>query len=231
VARQRPLPSSRAVVGGLLVAAAGIGTFAAVAGADDAPGTRYVAAAADLVPGHVVEGGDLTLVAIELPDREADRAFADPDLVIGQVVVAPLVAGDLVQRSAVVAPEGAEPARQVSFAIDPADALAGTLEDGEVVDRLVTYGTEQDAVTEVVVAGAVVARVPEVDDLSGGRTVVLLSLPADADVLAVTSAIRRGDHTIVRTTGAGATPLTAGERFRPGAGSTTSASAGSESGG
>jgi Flp pilus assembly protein CpaB len=186
------------VAGGLLVAAAAIGTFAAWSGAGDAPATRYVVAAVDLPVGHVVTAADLELAAVDAPSSLAARAFASAEAVIGQRTVAPLAEGDLVQRSAVVVPEDDEGGRQVSFAIDLADGLAGTLEEGESVDLLATTSGPDGAVTEVVAAGARVARLP-VDPDDGGRLVVLLTLPPDADVLTVTTAIRTADLTLVRS--------------------------------
>jgi hypothetical protein len=116
----------------------------------------------------------------------------------------------------VVAPEGDSASRQLSFAVDVADALAGTLEVGERVDLLATYGAvADDSVTEVVAAGATVAGLPLGSDDARGQTVVLLSLPLDADVLAVTHAIRQGALTVVRAAGES---LVVGERYRPGTG-------------
>lgn len=231
VAGRRPaLPNGRAVVGGLLVAAAAVGTYGAWAGADDPPSARYVVTTRDLTVGEVVDPTDVELVAIDVPDGLAERAFDASELVVGQRTVAPLAAGELVQRSAVVAPDGASaagggaaPGRQLSFAIDEADALAGTLEVGEPVDVLVTYGgTSADSVTEVVATGAVVAGLPGGDDDlgsgSGGQLVVLLSLAEGTDVLAVTNAVRQGSVTLVRSFG---DPVAPGERYSPdlGAGS------------
>lgn len=211
--RRPTLPNGRAVLGGLLVATAAIGTFAAWSGADAPPSTRYVVAARDLPVGELVEADDVELVALDAPAALADRAFATTQLVIGQRTVAPLRAGELVQRSAVVVPEGTADGHQVSFAIAPSDALAGTLEEGEAVDLLATYGASAtSSTTEVVAAGAVVARLTEGDGTSRGDVVVLLSLPPSADVLAVTNAIQQGALTIVRSTGAA---LTTGERFEP----------------
>lgn len=217
VAGRRPaLPNGRAVVGGLLVAAAVVVTFAAWSGADDGPSGAFVVAARDLPVGEVLDAADLEVVAADLPADLAGRAFTGTGPVVGQRTVAPLAAGELVQRSAVVVPEAEGEGRQLSFAIDVADALAGTLEEGESVDVLVTYGSGADSVTEVVAAGSTVAALPLGDDEDvGGRTVVLLSLPAGTDVLAVTNAIRQGAVTLVRSTGP---PLEAGERFAPDAG-------------
>lgn len=201
VAGRRPaLPNGRAVVGGLLVAAAAVGTYAAWSGADDPPSTRFVVAARDLSVGQVVGVDDVELVAMELGGGVAAGAFdaADASLVVGQLTVAPLGAGDLVQRSALVVPEDAEPARQLSFAIDVSAALAGTLEQGERVDVLVTTGGDEEATSEVVAAGAVVARL--VGDVDDGRLVVLLSVDDGTDLATLVTAARRGELTLVRTT-------------------------------
>lgn len=204
VGRRRPLPNGRAVVGGLLVAASAVGTFAAWSSAREGPATRYAVATRDVAVGEVLDADDVELAAMELPDRVAAAAFAEADagLVVGQVAVAPLAAGDLVQRSAVVVPEDATPARQLSVAIDAAAALAGTVERGERVDVLVTTGGE-DARTEVVARQATIAAVT--GDDRAGRLVVLLSVDESTDVLALTTAARRGDLTLVRTTPGAAT--------------------------
>ncbi len=206
IGRRPALPNGRAVVGGLLVAAAAVGTYAAWSSAGDEPTTRYAVASRDLGVGDVLDAADVELVAFDAPSSLRDAAFdaAEAPLLVGQVAVAPIAAGDLLQRSAVVVPEDAEPARQLSFPIDVADALAGSIERGERIDVLVTYGgTGDDVTTEVVVAGAVVADVRGEGDDAGGQVVLLLSLPEGADVLEVATAVRRGDLTIVRTTGVG----------------------------
>jgi Flp pilus assembly protein CpaB len=203
--RRAALPNGRAVVGGLLVAAAAVGTFAAWSSADDEPSTRFAVATRDLAVGEVVGAGDVELVAFDAPAAVARAAFGEADarLLVGQLTVAPVAAGDLLQRSAVVVPEDATRARQLSFPIDVADALAGTLEQGERVDVLVTYGgNADDVVTEVVVEDAVIARIRGEDDTADGQIVVLLSVPEDADLLALTTAVRTGTITLVRTTGA-----------------------------
>jgi Flp pilus assembly protein CpaB len=200
VGRRAALPNGRAVVGGLLVATAAVGTYAAWSSADDPPGTRYAVAARDVRVGEVLEAGDLRLVAMDAAPTVAAAAFAagDASLLVGQLTVAPLAAGDLVQRSAVVRPEDGRRARQLSFPIDVAAALAGTVEVGERVDVLATTGSDERATTRVVAEGAVVAAL--LGDEDGGRIVVLLSVGDDADLLAVTTAARVDDLTLVRTT-------------------------------
>lgn len=221
VAGRRPaLPNGRAVVGGLLVAASVVATFAVWSGADDEPATAFVVAARDLPVGEVLDPADLEVARADLPGALGGRAFTDVGPVVGQRTVAPLAEGELVQRSAIVVPEEDGGGRQVSFAIDVADALAGTLEAGESVDLLVTYGSGGDSRTEVVAAGATVAAIPEDDDDVAGQTVVLVSLPEGTDVLAVTNAIRQGALTIVRSVGR---PLEPGSRFAPDAEGTATA--------
>ena len=194
--RRSALPNGRAVLGGLLVAAAAVGTYSAWSGADDAPTTRYAVATRDVAVGEVLEASDVELVAMEAPATVATAAFEGDEaaLLVGQVAVAPLSAGDLVQRSALVVPEDAVAARQLSFPIDVAAALAGTLEVGEHVDVLATV----EGTTELVAADAVVARVSGDED--DGRLVVLLSVGDDTDLLALATAVQVGDLTLVRTT-------------------------------
>lgn len=214
VAGRRPsLPNGRAVLGGLLVAAGAVGTFAAWSSAGDPPSTEFVVASHDLPVGEVLDEGDLELAALDVPASLAGRAFQEAAAVVGQRTVAPLAEGELIQRSAIVVPEDFGGGRQLSFAIETADALAGTLEEGEIVDLLVTYGASAGgSVTEVVASGATVARLPADDDGGGGQVVVLLSVSEDTDVLALTNAIRQGELTIVRSIGS---PLPPGDRFEP----------------
>jgi Flp pilus assembly protein CpaB len=229
VGRRGALPNGRAVLGGLLVAAAVVGTYAAWSGAGEGPGTSYVVAARDLAVGTMLGPDDVELAELDLGDDVESRAFTDPVAVIGQLTVAPLAQGDLVQRSAVVVPEDAEAGRQVSLSISRADGLAGTVEEGELVDVLVTFGDGDDAVTEVVVSGAKVSRLVDVDD-DADSMLVLLSLPEGADVLATTRAIQAGSLTFVRTVND--TPLESGassndaEATDDTASSTTTAGAG-----
>lgn len=198
VAGRRPaLPNTRAVVGGLLVAAAAVGTFAAWSAADDPPSSRLVVAARDLAVGEVLSGGDVAVVAVDVPGPLAARSFATVDGVLGRRTVAPLAAGELVQRSAVVAAAAGPGGRQLSFALDRADALAGTLEVGEAVDILATV----DGTTEVVASGATVAGLGDDGGLGSDRVVVLLGLAPDTDVVAVAGAVRTGDITLVRDLG------------------------------
>ena len=182
-ARRRPAarrcPNGRAVLGGLLVAAAAVGTFAAWSGADDPPSTRFVVAARDLARRRGARRRRPRARAPSTPPAAVGRAGLRPTTPTWSSASArsPRCAdGELVQRSAVVVPEDADGGRQLSFAIDVADALAGTLEEGERVDLLVTYGGDgDDSATEVVAAGATVARLTERRRTAAAQLVVLLA--------------------------------------------------------
>jgi Flp pilus assembly protein CpaB len=194
------------VLGGLLVAVAAVGIFAAYQDATDATTTAYVVAGRDLPAGTRIGESDVERVAVDLPTGLAARAFANVERLVGSVTLAPLAEGDLIQASGVVSGASREPARELSFAIDTERAVNGRLDPGERVDVLVTYGTGADAYTAVVVTGA---EVVDVDEDSGGAlgvsggTVLTLALPDAEDALAVTHAVRAGEVTVVRTTLAG----------------------------
>ncbi len=191
------------MVGGLLVATSVVGIFAAYQGANGGPSASYVVVAEDLAIGTPLDGSVLELSAIDLPRAIAARAYRDPSELVGQVTVAPLADGDLVQASSVVEAGAGAPAHELSFALDTDRVVNGRLDAGERVDVLVTYGTGTDAFTEAVVRNA---RVSEVDGGDGttfttsGRTVLTLALPQGSDALALTHAVRAGEVTVVRTT-------------------------------
>lgn len=201
VRRRRPLPSSRAVVGGFLVAVAAVGTFALASGADDGRLVDYVVARDDLAVGDVVRAEDVTVARLEVPPFVGDRAFRRTSDVVDSVVLAPVARGELVQASA-VARDGAS-GRQVSFPVEVARAVDGTLQPGEAVDVLVTYGSGEAASTAVVARDARVARLHRPDGaLSDGRTVVVtLHVQSDDQAAALAHASAAGTVTIVRVRG------------------------------
>jgi flagella basal body P-ring formation protein FlgA len=97
--RRQSLPGGRAVVGGLLVAAAAVGTYAAHGAAVATPGTRYVVAAHDVAPGRALVAGDLTTVAIDLPGGTRAVSFTDARPLDGAVTLGALRAGQLIAQS------------------------------------------------------------------------------------------------------------------------------------
>jgi Flp pilus assembly protein CpaB len=201
------LPSARAVVGGLLVAVAALGTFVAYRAATGAPSTSFVVAASDIDPGTRVGPGVLRLETMRLPDSVGRGAFTDVASLEGAVALAPLREGELVQASAVVpAGAGTEPSREFSFAVERTRALDGQLNRGERVDVLATYGSGDTARTHVVVRAALVTDV----DNESGQTIgsattvtVTLALTSPDDVLEAAHASQVAEVTLVRATKAG----------------------------
>lgn len=217
VRRRRDLPSSRAVVGALLVTAAAVLTFV-LAGGDEGPTQRYVVAARALQPGEVLEGRDLTTVVVDLPAEVAASAYDDP-AVLGQAVVrGPVAAGSLLTSSAVqlrpaalaatdrpttegsAAGEVAEGRfREVSFAVPRARALLGELAPGDLVDVLSADGER----TEVLVQQALVLDTSSAADgalVLDDDVVITIALADGRDALAVAHGAAVGELSVLRST-------------------------------
>lgn len=216
----RRLPNGRAITGGLLVSVAALGAYAAAA-TPSSSSSGYVVAARDLAPGDVVSADDLAIAGADLSPDIASGAFLETDDVVGAVVLGPVDAGELVQRGALAAGPGPDPAAQLSFAVDADRAVDGDLAAGDRIDLLATYGTGTDAFTVRVVRRAlVVAAAGDSSAISdSGRQVITLSLTDPGAVLAVAHAVRAGDITVVRTTGAGDDATAGRDTYSPAAAS------------
>lgn len=203
VRHRRGLPGSRAVVGGLLVAIAGVGMFAASSRSSAGPRHSYVVAAHALAAGARLEAADLDLVAIELGPQVSANAFENRQVLLGATLVAPLGPGELVQASAVVARKGDAASRELSFTLERGRVSPG-VKDGERADLLATYGTGADAFTAVVVRQALIVAVERARSASGdiGAATVTVSIDDPNDSLALAHAIQLAKVTLVRSTGA-----------------------------
>lgn len=210
--RPRPrLPGSRAVVGGFLIAASAVGTFAAYTSATTGPAGSYVVVRADVGAGERLARADLDLVALDLPPDQHRLAFTDLAVLDGATALAPLAAGQLVQTSDVAKPVGGPERAQISLSLDPGSALGGDpalLGPGERVAVIVTYTQAGAPETVTVSSDAEVVRVLGGGERTGtgGLTVVLAVPPRDLEPLAQAAAA--GVVTLARTTGVvGAGPL------------------------
>ena len=216
--RHRGLPSGRAVVGGLLVAVAGVGVFGAWLSATAGPTSSYVVASHDIAPGHRVTRADLALVRLRLPASLRARAFDDVGVLVGATTLGPLARDELVQAGDLV--RSASPGtRELSFPVDADRALGGHLRPGEQVDVIATYGSGADAYT-LVVARAV--RIVDVELGRGtlgdrSRVVLTIALERNDDDLALVHAAQAGEVSVVRATGspAGAAPSSYRPRAEP----------------
>ena len=198
VERRVGLPSGRAVVGGLLMALAAVGTFLAYADATADDTIDVLIAARDLSPGETITAGDVELVGVELPGQ-VRGLFGAVEAAVGRQVAAPVAAGEFLLGSATVVPIDGEEALEVAVRV-PASRAVGRLRAGERVDVFSTWGSE---VTELI---AVDARVLEVSSgsgsaLGGGESVVVRLAVADfSQIEALVHAQAAGDITMIRAT-------------------------------
>ncbi len=196
--RWRGLPSSRAVVGGFLVALAAVGIFAAWSGTMAGPTQSYLVAARPVAIGARLARADLALQPLELP--QGFPAFTDPDDVLGKKVLGPLAAGELIQAGNVARRvEGSEGAQVAPFTVD-ADRVPDDLRTGERVDVLATYeGTAVTAVRNILVVD--VDR-PKVSSLgSPSRVSLKLAFTDECELLNAKDAFDSDKPTVVVSKG------------------------------
>lgn len=215
VRRRRSLPSGRAVVGGFLIALSAVGLFTAYSRAAAGPTTLFVVARDDVPIGTRLTSAHLTRLAMDLPDAVAAGVFRTPEALSGATTVGPIRRGELVQAGDVVRKRSGAGEVEVSFEIDSARAVGGTLRPGERIDVLATFGGGIDSYTIVVVRQARVLDVrTDRTALAGQPTAVVRVAVAAADeALALTHAVNAGDVTVVRATGADVA-LAPGQTYR-----------------
>src|SRR5690606_8433520 len=148
VERLRELPSSRAIVGGLLVAVAGAGTLLAWQEASGRPARSYVVAARAIVPGETLTADDVRLAAVDLPGGVAAAAFPDADGVVDRVALGPIGEGELIQAGQLSDPGAGPPTVEVALALERDRAVDGRLRSGDLVDVFATYDDRTEAVAE-----------------------------------------------------------------------------------
>ncbi len=214
IERRVGLPSSRAVVGGLLMALAAVGTFLAYAGATADDAVEVLIAARDLRPGQTIAADDVRVVEVDLhPDVRG--LFGAVDAAVGRQVAAPVDAGEFLLASATVVPVAGAESLELALSL-PASRAVGRLRPGERVDVFSTWSSTE---TELI---AVDARVLEVAGgsataLGGGETVVVrLALADFSQVEALVHAQAAGDLTMIRA-GIGTETADVGRTYRQGA--------------
>ena len=183
VARRRGLPGTRAVVGGFLVAAAAVGTFAAYTSASTGPGHAFVVVTRDVSTGERLSARDLSLAPGDLPAEQRSTVLTDLDVAAGAVAVSPLRAGQLLATSDVVKLAGVDGRGQLSIPVEPARANNGQLTPGELVDVIATSTAAGSMSTETVAGDAVVVRVFTGDQSLGSTSSVVVTLSLAAEEL------------------------------------------------
>ncbi len=197
--RRRTLPRGRAVVGGLLIAAAAVITFWAYSGANRVPRQFYVVAAHSLTPGTRIASGDVRTVALNVPDAGVRaQLFGSPEQLVGASVLAPVPAGALVETSEVVGRAGAPGTREISVSVDRSRAVGGTLKPGEFVDVLSTFGQGANSSTAVMVPHIQVLSVTATGN-DGTTEIVVLAAPDATSTEAIADAAVATELTLVRS--------------------------------
>jgi Flp pilus assembly protein CpaB len=219
VSRRRNALNGRALGGGLLIAAAAVVVFAAWLGTSGGSGHPVVVVDQPLAAGATLQLNDLTTASVRLPAATTTHTFSSPLLIVGRILAAPLAPGELVQSSDLVPSGHAPPLRPVAVSIDSSDA--GALSVGDLVDVVVTDGSDSSSPTTVVVRGA---RVLAVDSGSGGfagadtTTVVTIGVGTLDEVTAVIHAARTGTVNVVVGEPGDGTGLAAGASGAGGSG-------------
>lgn len=203
--RRPALPGGRAVVGGLLVTLAALGTFVAYTSASTGPTATVVVAEQAFAAGETIGPDDLRSVPADLPGAVQDTFFASSADLDGAVVLAPVDRDQPIPRSAVsVGPRDEVRTRDLSFSIERDRALNGRIAPGERIDLVATYGSGDDATTEVVARGV---RVVDLDTPAGAgagasaKVTITVALDDEAGVLRATNALEVAKVTLIRSTG------------------------------
>ena len=191
------LPNGRAVLGGFLIAASGVGLFAAYEQAHSAPVTKYVVATRPLAPGEVIERDDLGLAPAELPPEMAESLTGDWRSLVGQETTGAVEKNQLLSPASVTkAGSGDGPARRVSLELSRAGAIDGNLESGAVVDVLATTEGEPEATVVAKRARVVALNNDSTGDLGQlGSLVVTIEVRDERSLSAVVGASAAGTVT------------------------------------
>ncbi|MCB1027559.1 MAG: hypothetical protein R2704_15060 [Microthrixaceae bacterium] len=192
------IPNGRAVLGGFLIAASGVGLFAAYQQTNAAPETRFVVATRALAPGEIIERDDLGLAPAEVPPEMADSLSEDWRSMVGRVTTAAVGRNQFLDPASLAEPGTTDgPARRVALELTRAGALDGGLQRGSIVDVLAAIDGETEA---TVVADR--ARVVAVNDSASGdlgqlgSLVVTLELPTEQALADVVGANAAGTITL-----------------------------------
>ena len=205
IRQHRALPSSRAVVGALMITLAAVGAFAIGQRGEGEPATRYVVVAAALAPGARIDASHVAMRAMDLDAGVAAQAFGHVNLVVGAVALAPMNPGQLLQSADLVLATKVDDrvlvGHELTFPVER-DRIPQNLRRGERVAVLATYGTGSEARTTTTAQQAVVLGFETDGDTIGtkrsARLTVLLSDPSM--VIETAHASQAADITIVRTT-------------------------------
>jgi Flp pilus assembly protein CpaB len=194
-------------MGGALIALAAALAFVASNADHSAPSHTVVVARRVIAPGTQLSSADLEIRSIAISDELVAHGFSDPDELLHAATLAPIGAGELLQRSAVRVSGAPVSGVDFSFPIDREHAIDGELQSGDTVDVLATFGSGLDAQTALLARSVRLTQVTTTDSSSvagAGRLVVTASFADTDKVLDVAHAAQVAALTLVRTTGSNA---------------------------
>jgi Flp pilus assembly protein CpaB len=199
--RPHALPGGRAVLGGLLVALAATGLFWSYTRVAAGPRHAFVVLRNPVRVGARITAADVRLEKMDLPAAVERLAFASPTDVVGTTATAPLLSGQLVQRSDVLA-RGSGRAREVTFTVDRAHTSA-VVTPGEYVDVVATFGAGEQTKSNVVMRRVlVVGFAGSRGTFTDGTYQVTVAVEGEADALKLTAAAQGAKVSLVRSSGA-----------------------------
>jgi len=173
--------------------------------------TPVAAVRTGVVAGEVIDSSNIRLVEVDVDADILSSLFQgnEAQQLVGMVATRHLVAGELLSRSALIPPAGAEGMRAMSVPIDPAHAVGGDLVAGDRIDLI--HVTE--AGPRYVLVGAEVLSVanPDRAALTGPTGFHVVLAVTEESALEVAAAINDGKIELVRSTGAVSTNQTEGE--------------------
>jgi Flp pilus assembly protein CpaB len=192
------LPSSRALVGALLLAVSGVVTFAAWRAAAGDPGVPYVVAARPLRPGATVAADDLRVVRLDLPPAVGGQAFPAVDDVVGRSTFGPIGEGELVQAAQLSDVHDRASVVEVAFSLPRDRLLDGQLRPGDRVD---VFASDERGTTLVTADSRVLALDAGADTsfTVDAELVVTLGLHNPLDRIPLIHAVRRSEVTMTRS--------------------------------
>jgi Flp pilus assembly protein CpaB len=219
VGRGRSLPSSRALLGSLLVTLAGVGLYLATIRAAEAPMTTYVVAAIDLPPQHPIVASDLRVVTLRFDANLGTHTFRTVADLLKTTTLGPVHRGEFLQPGNVIATLPGSRGREMSFSIDRSRAVDGRLLEGELIDIVATTGSGSSVSTQIVIANALILHLSDSSSTaSTDQLTISVAIPDEAAELALSQAIIGAEIIVVRSNASlvDANPAVDGAAAKPG---------------
>ena len=199
---RRGLPSGRALIGGLLVTVAALGSFAIATAGSEGPGTEYLVLSSPVAAGDTITLTTVAFEAMELSPSLIASALTTTDGLEGAIALRDLRIGELLAADDLIAAPSVDGQtisgmHELTFAV-PLDRTPPGLRRG---DRVTILGTATDTTT-VAVEDALVLMIDTRPDQIGssGRGVLTLAIEDAGSVMTITHVTQTAEITVVRST-------------------------------